>query len=388
MSTRTRLVMVLVSTPLVAFAVVGGLLGKAGASENSYQHLRVFEDVVSLVLNNYVEQVKVDSVMDGAMRGLVEGLDADSAYLTPAEVSLVEKNVPLPAGDPGVEITRQYYLRVVSVRDGSPAAKAGLRTGDYIRGIDGKPTRDMSVVQGVRLIRGPVGSKVTLTVLRGSAVEPHQVELVREKPTTPPVTGRMAGPGVGLVRIGTFDATTAAEIRKQADELRKGGATYLLLDVRGTATGTPASAIDAARLFVASGTLSQREARGQQPQPTTAAKGDGVLTTPVTLMTSAGTSGPAEIFVAALAGNDRASTVGERTLGRAAEQKLIRLPDGSGLWLTNVRFLKPDGKPISGTGIEPTVAVEEPDVEFGGDLPTTDPILDKALEQAVQKKAA
>jgi carboxyl-terminal processing protease len=335
-----------------------------------------------------VEQVKVDNVMDGAMRGLVEGLDADSAYLTPAEVSLVEKSVPLPSGDPGVDVTRQYYLRVVSARDGSPAAKAGLRTGDYVRAIDGKPTRDMSVLEGLRLLHGPVGSTVTLTVLRGSAVEPHQVELVREKLTPPAMMSRMATPGVGLVRIGSFDAATPADLRKNAEELRKGGASHLLLDLRGTSTGTAAAAVEAARLFVPSGTLSQREVRGQSPQPTAAAKGDGSITVPVTLLTTAGTSGPAEIFVAALAGNNRASIVGERTLGRASEQKLIRLPDGSGLWLTAVRFLKPDGKPITGQGIEPTVAVEDPDVEFGAEPSTSDPILEKALEEAGQKRAA
>ena len=122
-----------------------------GAATTTYQHLRVFEDVVSLILNNYVEEAKVDKVMEGAMHGLADGLDPDSAYLT-ADAGEADRagRRRCPAGDVGLELTRQYYLRVIAARDDSPAAKAGLQTGDYVRAIDGKPTRDMSVFEGMR----------------------------------------------------------------------------------------------------------------------------------------------------------------------------------------------------------------------------------------------
>ena len=134
-------------------------------------------------MSNYVEEVKVDHVMEGAMRGLADGLDPDSAYLNAKQVKALEAGETLPDGDVGLELTRQYYLRVIAARDGSPAAKAGLQTGDYVRAIDGKPTRDMSVFEGTRLLRGQPGSKVTLTVIRGNAADPHEVTLVREKPS-------------------------------------------------------------------------------------------------------------------------------------------------------------------------------------------------------------
>jgi carboxyl-terminal processing protease len=285
-------------------------------------------------------------------------------------------------------LTRQYYLRVIAARDGSPAARAGLRTGDYVRGIDGKPTRDMSVLEGARLLRGPVGSKVTITVIRGNAADPHEVELVRERTPGPVVSSRVAAPGVGYVRIAAFGPDAARDVRRQVADLERGGATALLVDVRGTATGSVDSALATARLFVSSGTLVQREARGTAIQNLTASAA-APITLPVTLLTTAGTSGPAELFVAALLGNERAESVGERTLGRAGEQKLVKLPDGSGLWLTWVRYLTPAGKPILGVGLEPNEAVEEPDVEFGAVAPATDPILDKALARAgALKKAA
>src|SRR4051812_11296624 len=166
MTHRTRFWVLVISTPVIAFAIIGGYLGQAMAKDDAFQHLRVFEDVVSLVVNSYVEEVDLKKAMGGAMRGLAEGLDADSAYLTPDLVKVAESNAPMGAADVGVDLTRQYYLRVVSARDGSPAAKAGLRTGDYIRAIDGRATRDMSAFEGMRLLHGAPGSKVDLLVLR------------------------------------------------------------------------------------------------------------------------------------------------------------------------------------------------------------------------------
>src|SRR4051812_5768923 len=232
MTTRTRLSILLISTPLLAFVVFGGVLGRASTGDQTFQHLRVFEDVVSLILNNYVEEPKIDKVMEGAMRGLADGLDPDSAYLTAAEVKSIEPGEKLPGGDVGLELTRQYYLRVIAARDDSPGAKAGLQTGDYIRAIDGKPARDLSVFEGMRLLRGAPGSKVTLTVIRGNAAEPREIELVRERTPGTMVTGRMLGPDLGYIRVSTFGADAPARLRSQAADLQKAGARRLLVDVR------------------------------------------------------------------------------------------------------------------------------------------------------------
>jgi carboxyl-terminal processing protease len=426
MTTRTRLSVLLVSTPLLAFIVFGGM-GKASGGDQTFRHLRVFEDVVSLILNNYVEDAKIDKVMEGAMRGLADGLDPDSAYLTAAQVKSIEPGEKLPAGDVGIELTRQYYLRVIAARDDSPAAKAGLQTGDYVRAIDGKPARDLSVFEGMRMLRGEPGSKVTLTIIRGNAAEPRQVELVREKTPGAVVTGKMLAADLGYIRIAAFGPDAAAKIRAQADTLSKSGAKELIIDIRHTAEGGFETGLDAARVFVKSGVLAmiagRDEAKPTKTGPTgttppagevsatpppgaaagastskpspesikeriSAKAGDGAIALPVTLLVTTGTSGAAELFASALDGNKRAEMIGERTLGRAGIQKLVALPEGRGLWLTYARYLTPDGEIIQGKGLTPDLGVDDPDVDFDQPRPAKDPILDAALERIAKKKAA
>jgi carboxyl-terminal processing protease len=377
-----------ISAPVVAFAIVGGFLGRVLAREDTYQHLKVFDDVVGMITNSYVEPVNVDKVMHGAMRGLADGLDPDSAYLLPPQVKQVESGAPVPAGDVGLDLTKQYYLRIVAARDRSPAAKAGLRTGDYVRAIDNQPTRELSVWEGMRALRGAPGTTVKLTIIRGNAAEPHEVQLTRETLAPSEVTGRIAAPGVGYIRIAAIGNKTADQVKKEVADLTKNGATKLIVDVRRTAGGAFDDGLSIARLFVAKGTLATREGKGGDRQTISAASGDGAVTIPASLLIDTGTSGAAELFAAALSGNQRADLIGERTIGRAATQKLIKLPDGSGLWLTTVRYLTPAGVSLHEKGLEPTVLVDEPDVEFGQPAPATDAALDKAIARLTQKAAA
>src|SRR3954467_1127306 len=420
MTLKTRLSILLLSTPVLVFVVVGGLIGRASATsgDGTIRELRVFDDVLQLVLKNYVEEVKVDRAMEGALKGLADGLDPDSAYLTQQQVAAVESGTALPDGDVGLEMTRQYYLRVIAARDGSPAGKAGLQTGDYIRAIDGRPTRDMSVFEGTRLLRGQPGSKVTLTVIRGNAADPHEIALVREKAPATVVSGKAATPEVGYVRIASFREGVVEQLKKQVADLSRAGAKSLIIDVRHTAEGPLDNGVAAARLFVKSGTLAMKGGReankdaeksgdkdsddrdknsdkSKTSTPAAATRemiaarpGDGAIDLPVQILVTTGTAGAAEIFAAALDGNKRADLVGERTLGRAAMQKLVKLPENRGLWLTYARYLTPSGESIQGKGLKPDVEVEDADVtEFGAAASDTDPILDAALAR-IAKKAA
>jgi len=389
MSSRTRALVLSITAPVILFALVGGVLGRAMGREETYQHLKIFDDVVSLISSNYVEPANLDKVMKGAMNGLVDSLDPDSAYLTPEQVKQFESTAAPAPAETGLEITRQYYLRVIAARDNSPAAKAGLRPGDYVRSINDVPTRDMSAWEGTRALRGAAGSKVRLTIFRGNAADPHDMELTREVLQAGDVTARIASPGVGYVRVPSISARTLDQVKGQIAIVTKAGATKLVVDIRKTSSGTYDQGIALARLFVVKGTLAQRDVKGAPAKDMILSNtGDGSVTMPVVLLVDSGTAGASELFAAALSGNQRADLVGEHTIGRAGVQKLIKLPDGSALWLTTARYLTPAGAALHEKGLEPTVGVDLPDVEFGQPAPAGDPALDKALERLAEKKAA
>ena len=251
MSSKTRLLILMISTPLVLFVGVGGLLGASApppAGQQAFADLRLFGQIVQLITSSYVEPVDVDKVMDGAMRGLADGLDPSSAYLLPEEKDAIEAGTPLPPAGVGLVVTRQFYIRVVGVEDGSPAAKAGLRTGDFLRAIDTKPTRDMSALTGTRLLRGAPGSSVKLLVLRGNAADPHEVTLTRvASSTTTAVTSKKLPGGETYVRVARFTRDVPAALKQIAETAQKDGSSGLVIDLRGTADGAPVDGVAAAQ---------------------------------------------------------------------------------------------------------------------------------------------
>src|SRR5688500_2724515 len=205
----------------------------------------------------------------------------------------------------------------------------------------------------------------------------------------------MSNATTGYVRIHEFTANSPARITQAFDALAKTGATRYLIDLRGASRGDLDNGLAAARLFVPSGTLAVRQTRTEknelQKETIAAAATDGAITAPVVLLVDLGTSGAAELLAAALDGNTPTELVRERSLGRTARQRLVKLPDGSGLLLSTVRYLSPSSDAIHEKGLTPDVQVDQPDVEFGADPPPGDATLDKALEQvagAAAKKAA
>ncbi len=176
----------------------------------------------------------------------------------------------------------------------------------------------MSVFEGMRRLRGAPGTKISITVIRGSAADPHVIELTREVPPTTDVTGRIAAPGVGYLRVTAVGPRTAEQAKARIADLVKGGASKLIVDIRRASGGSLDGGIALARLFVGTGTLTVRETRGADKVTMTAASGDGSVTLPTTLLIDTGTSGGAELFAASLLGNSRAESIGERTIGRAA----------------------------------------------------------------------
>jgi carboxyl-terminal processing protease len=379
--------------------IVGGLLGAAPVPQQGISPLRVFGDVTNSIFDYYVEATDPDKVLDGAMRGLVDDLDPASAYLTPEEVRALDAKTPAPAGDVGLVVMRQFYLRVLGVRDGSPAQQAGLLPGDFIRAIDDRPTRDMSTYTGMHLLRGAPGSKVTLLVIRSNTADPRPFSLVREAPKEDHVAAKRLASGEAYLRVTSFSTGAADALRtsltpsQSASTARPSApaaaasSAGVIIDLRGIADGTPDEGIAAARSFLKSGsTIAVLAGRAETDKTEVKADRDGGATMPVVLLVSDGTANAAEVFAAALARNKRAVLVGEPTAGMAAVQRLVRLPEG-GLWLTYQRYLQSDGTPIHEKGLRPDVVVDIPAPDFDEAPPTTDAALTRAEAELKKLRA-
>jgi len=377
MSPKSRLLVALASTGLIGYVAVGSLLGKA-LGDTSYGQLAIFNEVVRLVLDAYVEPVNLDRAMAGARLGMADSLDGDSSYLDAEQYKLLQQPVADSDADVGLVLTRRFaFLMVVAARAGSPAAKAGLRPGDLLKAIDERHTRPMPAIVAERLLRGAPGSSVKLSVLRAGA-EPLEVSVVRERLKPAAVEGRMLEGGTGYVRVPEFTPATAQAVRAEIESLRRSGATRLLLDLRDAAWGAPGDGVAVAELFLQGGPVAKLVGRRVDEKLLQADAARSAWSGPLAVLVTNGTAGPSEIVAAALVEAGRAKLVGEHTFGRAAVSKTVPLPEG-GMVLTVAKYMSPTGKAIHGEGLAPSVPVSQDDDDEPAEG-KPDAILEKALE--------
>ena len=382
MSSRSRLFVALVSTVLVGYVALGSLLGRV-LGDTTYGQLALFNEVIRIVMEAYVEPVNVDRAMNGARLGLTDALDGDSAYLDADEfkawqaASGKENDAEI-----GVILSRRMsFLMVVTTKAGSPAQKAGIKPGDLVKTIDGRHSRPLSAVAGQRMLRGAPGSVVKLTLLRAGS-DPVDVAVVRERLTPVAPTGRMLEAGAAYVKIAEFTPKVADEVRADVEGFRRAGAKQLVLDLRGAGHGELSEGVKVAELFMKGGVVARVAGAQSSEQVLNADPARAVWDDrPIAVLTDYGTSGAGEIVAAALLDAGRATVVGQPTFGRAPIQRAVTLPDG-GLVLTVARYMSPKGTAIHGKGITPTVAVREraADDDEAEGKPAGDPVLEKALE--------
>ena len=386
MSPRGRLVVALVSTLLVAYVAVGSLLGRV-FGDTTYGQLAVFNEVVRLVLDAYVEPVNIDRAMMGARMGLTDALDGDSAYLDADELRAYQQPAKEGEAELGVVLTRRFsFLMVAATRASSPAAKAGVKPGDIIKTIDGRHSRSLSPPSGQRLLRGEPGSIVKLTLLRAGS-DPIDLSVVRERLVAVAPERRMLADATGYIKVAEFTPRAAEEVKSEIDALRRAGAHALVLDLRGSGTGAPADGVKIAELFLKGGPVGKLTGTREEEQVFTADPARSAWDRPLAVLVDTGTGGAAEVVTSALLDAGRGPIVGEHTFGRAGVQKIVPLTDG-GLLLTVARYVSPKGTAIHGKGIEPTVEVDVPDRDEDEAAPAGDPILDKALEVLKNPPAA
>jgi carboxyl-terminal processing protease len=405
MNSRTKFVVVMSSTCLVALLLLGGVVSKgapaderASADSNVYKHLAVYSEVLSRIKSEYVEEPDMSSVTLGAMNGLLEAIDPYASYLNAEQYKEYLKNFDTYKGDLGLVLAKKFgYITIVSVVPGSPAAKAGLTTNDMLESIKGIATRDMPLAYANLLLKGQPGTTVDLSVLRRKP-EPQKLTMTRAVVTAPPVESKMIPDNIGYIKIAAMGYGRVKEVANAVADLQKQGAKKLLLDLRYSASGTPEDGVELANLFLDKGLITYSQGQKSPRKNYEADPKKDITTLPLIVLTNRGTAAAAEVAAAALQGDKRASLVGERTYGDASILRPITMDDGSAIILSVAKYYSPDGKSIQDNGVTPEELVAEaeaggPDVDDDSEpapavpaaKPAEDLILQKAIEIAQKK---
>jgi carboxyl-terminal processing protease len=300
-------------------------------------------------------------VTNGALHGLLESLDADSSYLTPAEYKVFKQKKNEGKANIGATISKRFgYAAVVSVIPGGPADKAGLTGGDIIETVEGLSTHDLSLAGIKNHLSGELGSRLDLTIIRTRKIEPQKITVVRDMVTLPGVQEQMNG-DVGIVKAQVLTKGKAQEIAEKIKSVQKKGAKKLVLDLRNNSEGDEDEGVAVANLFLAKGTIGTLQGQKYEKVTYTADPQKKITDLPVAVLVNHGTAGAAELVAAAIEDNGRGDVVGDKTFGEGSVQKLIEVPDGSALILSVAKYYTPNGKIIQDTGIAPNVLVASND---------------------------
>ena len=380
MNSRTKFVVVMSSTCLVALLLLGGVVSKgapaderASADGNVYKHLAVYSEVLSRIKSEYVEEPDMSSVTLGAMNGLLESIDPYASYLNAEQYKEYLKNFDTYRGDIGMVLAKKFgYITIVSVIPGSPAAKAGLTTGDMLETIKGIATRDMPLAYARLLLRGQAGSTVDLSVLRRKP-EPQKLTMTRVAITPPPVESKLLPDNIGYIKIGALGQARLKETATAIAELQKQGAKKLLLDLRYSASGDPEDGIELANMFIDKGLLAYSVGQKFPRKNYDADPKKDITSLPLIVLTNRGTAAAAEVAAAALQADKRATVVGEHTYGDASVLRPITMDDGSAVILSVAKYYAPDGKSIQDNGVQPETLVAEAE-PLGADVDDDDAV--------------
>jgi len=351
---------------LVALTLLGGVQHGTTAIEDTYERLKIFTEILSLVQSHYVEEVNSKEVIYGAVRGMLETLDPHSSFMPPEAFKEMQVETQGSFGGLGIEITvKDRMLTVVAPIEGTPADRAGLQPGDRILRIERDLTKDMTLLEAVRKLRGPKGSKVTIGIMREGLAEPLEVTLVREVIEVKSVRYKDLGDGIYYARVSSFQERTSKDLERALEQGVKGEATALILDLRNDPGGLLTQAVAVSGMFLDKGQLIVYTQGRQKSQEMRFSAESSYLfpKLPMVILVNGGSASASEIVAGALQDWKRAVILGTKTFGKGSVQTVIPLSDGSGLRLTTAKYFTPKGRSIHGTGIMPDILVEPPKPE-------------------------
>lgn len=336
-------------------------------SKEDYQSLELLTDVLSLVQHNYVEEVSLEQLIGGAVRGIIETLDPHSSYLSAEAYEDFLADTQGEFGGLGIELSvRNRELVVVAPIENSPASRAGILPGDQIIAINGIQARDLDMVEAVKLMRGASGEAVTLTIRRAQNLEPFEVTLVREIIRVQSVRSQLFEQQYGYLRIAQFQDHTDREMVEHLQRLQQQSSPLvgLILDLRNNPGGLLDQAVAVADVFLSSGLIVSTVGRHPDTNESLSAQQPGTEALyPLIVLINGGSASAAEIVAGALQDHKRALILGEQSFGKGSVQTIIELGDGSGLRVTTAHYYTPSGRSIQARGIIPDILVQQRSLE-------------------------
>jgi len=373
--------------------IVGGISvhNVSALSNKTYEKLKVFTDCLEIVKKNYVEDVKTEDLITGAIEGMLSSLDPYSAYLDPDMYSELKVETKGSFGGLGIEIAiKDGILTVIAPIEDTPAYRAGIKAGDKIVKINEESTKGLNLMECVKRMRGPKGTRVTLTIFREGSTQTQEVSMVRDIIKIQSVKYKTLEKGYGYLRISQFQEKTAADATKALEALQKEnpeGMKGLILDLRNDPGGLLDEAVEISDLFLDSGVIVSIKGRNEEEKTVFNAhhKEGNMPLWPMVVLVNQGSASASEIVAGALQDYGRAVIMGSKTFGKGSVQTIIPLDDGSGIKLTTARYYTPKGRSIHEKGIQPDIPltpVEKVPQKMAEEQPgAADPDLDRALEQ-------
>ena len=329
--------------------------------QETYKQLNLFGDVFQRVQEQYVEEITDKELIESAISGMLQSLDPHSSYLSPESYKDMQVKTKGAFGGLGIEITMEDgFVKVVSPIDDTPAANAGMKSGDLIIGIDGESIKGLTINEAVSKLRGPVKSKVTITVVREDK-DPFEIEIIRDIIKIRSVKHEIIN-NIGYVRLTTFSDTTTSGMEKSVKEIKKElGDKFqgLILDLRNNPGGLLNQSISVTDSFLNQGEIVSTQGRkSDDTSRIFAKKGDIIDGKPLIVLINSGSASASEIVAGALKDHARAIIVGTRSFGKGSVQSIIPLAGNGAMRLTTARYYTPSGVSIQAKGIEPDIKVE------------------------------
>ncbi len=356
--------------PLLLFFFLTGLilLGPYGDSRVSaidrktYQNLKTFTEILDRVEKEYVEPVDSDKLMQGAINGLMKSLDPHSSFMTAEMYKELEVETRGSFGGIGIEITiLKDVLTVVSPIEDTPAYNAGVKAGDQIIRIDGKPTKDITIMEAVSKLRGPKDTTVTITIMREGMAKPKDIPIIRSIIKIRSIKSKIFDDHVGYIRISSFQERTGDDLKKALREIEAKGRPLkgIVVDMRNNPGGLLNQSVEVSDAFLKRGVIVSTRGRSKSMESKSTAKDDGdEPTCPLVVLVNEGTASAAEIVAGALQDNGRALVLGTQTFGKGSVQTVIPLEDGAAMKLTTAKYYTPKGRSIQAEGITPDIIVK------------------------------